>query len=216
MVTLGAGAERRRSLRAPVHGTVVLRGDHRAVPGHLANLSLGGALVRTVEPLGRADLLDVVMHLPERAHIAVACRAVRTERRDNGPRVAIRFVDLSADAEDAIEDEVVGSLAAARTRAVLVVDGVEDRRLDIADALRARAMTPLTPGTPLEVVHSLGKHRIDLCVMSTRFGDLRGAEVSRFITELFPWVRIMVIQDDADTLAADLSAAWDDIDAQGW
>src|SRR5690348_8612730 len=136
--------ERRHSLRAPVHGTAVLIADGGVIAGAIENLSLGGVLVRS---RARVHGVDVELHLPA-ARVFATGTSVR--RRDE--RVAIRFDDLSADAEDAIEDEIVRALGAARTRPVLIVDGVEERRLDIADALRDRAMTPLTPRTPLEVV----------------------------------------------------------------
>lgn len=211
------GSERRRSLRAPVHGTAVVRGDRRAVGGFIENLSLGGCLLRTADLLGRTDALDIELRVPQCSHLRVTGDAVRVERHENGPRMAVRFTDISADAEDAIENEVLAALDAARARPVLVVDGDVSRRTLVADALRERSLTPIVPRTPLEVVDSLvGRRCIELCVMSQTFGGLRGAEVSNFITELFPWVRITAMGDDPDLVAADVDAMWDEIHARGW
>jgi hypothetical protein len=191
----------------------VLRGEWGSVMGRIENLSLGGTLVRTDErdPL---DVLDVELRLPQSRWISVPARVVRPA---DGERIAVAFTDLSADAEDAIEDEIVGSLAAARARPVLVIDGAEERREEIAAALRARAMTPLVPRTPLEVVgHLLGAERVELCVVSTRFGDLRGGEVAGLIAELCPWMRVLDSIDDAPRLAQDAAAAWEDIEGRAW
>ena len=41
----GRSSERRRTPRAPAHGTCVLHGDHGVLYGKIENLSLGGVLV---------------------------------------------------------------------------------------------------------------------------------------------------------------------------
>ena len=41
-----SGSERRRAMRVPVRGTVVLRGGDKALHGTLENLSQSGALVQ--------------------------------------------------------------------------------------------------------------------------------------------------------------------------
>jgi hypothetical protein len=195
----------------------VVRGDRRAVGGFIENLSLGGALLRTADLLGRKDALDIELRVPQCAHLRVTGEAVRVERRENGPRIAVRFTDISPDAEDAIENEVLAALDAARARPVLLVDGDVARRTLVADSLRARGLTPIVPRTPLEVVDTLvGRRCVELCVLSQTFGGLRGAEVSHFITELFPWVRIMVVGDDPDLLAEDVDETWNEIQARGW
>jgi hypothetical protein len=214
MATLGS--ERRRALRAPVHGEAVLHGRRAAIRGQIENLSLSGVLVRAREMVGRGISVEVLLHLPAAGKPAVRAQVVRAERHEDGSRIALRFDRVSADAEDAIEDEVLAALNAAKRRPVLVIDGIEERRLDLADALRARHMTPLTPRTPLEVVEALSNphQHVEVCLVSCEFGDHHGRELAAFIHEAFPWVRIMYVGRDAAETADDARWAWDDYSNQ--
>ena len=208
-------ADRRRGQRVPLHGLAVVHGDHGAVAGCIENLSLGGALLWLRDTLGRTDALEVELHLTRDVVIIVKAEAVRVVRRPDGPRIAIRFGALSSDDEDAIADAIERSVTAAKARPVMVVDGIEDRRLDLVEALRARHMTPLTPTTPLEAIDLLATpdHHVALCAIAARFGDLDGRDIAREIAAEFPWVRIMYIGADAERVAADIAARWDDLDA---
>ena len=214
MATLAS--ERRRALRAPVHGGAVLYGRRAAIHGAIENLSLTGVLVRSRETVGRGISVEIHLHLPEAGRPAVRGHVVRAERHEDGTRIAIQFDRVSADAEDAIEDEVVATLNAAQRRPVLVIDGIEERRLDLAEALRARHMTPLTPRTPLEIVDCLSNPRqhVEVCLVSCEFGDVHGRELASFIHEAFPWVRIMYVGRDAAETADDARWAWDDYSNQ--
>lgn len=214
MATLGT--DRRRALRAPVHGGAVLYGRRAAIHGGIENLSLTGVLLRSRETVLRGVSIEVELRLPAAGRPKVRGHIVRAERHEDGTRIAIHFDRVSADAEDAIEDEVVAALNAARRRPVLVIDGIEDRRLDLAEALRARNMTPLTPRTPLEVVDALSnpKEHVEVCLVSCEFGDVHGRELASFIHEAFPWVRIMYVGNDAEETAEDAAWAWDDYSNQ--
>jgi hypothetical protein len=99
---------------------------------------------------------------------------------------------------------------------VLIIDGIEERRMDLADALRARNMTPLTPRTPLEVVDALSSphQHVEVCLVSGRFGDVLGRELAAFIHEAFPWVKVMVVGRDVGETADDARCAWDDYSNQ--
>lgn len=212
MGTLETGKERRRALRAPVHGHAVLHGERNVVGATIVNLSLGGVLVRAREVPGRADGVELELHVPGTTLYLVGV-AVRIDRDADGATIAFRFESVSPDAEDAIADAVVGAFAAARRRQVLIVDGVEDRRDDVADALRERGMTPLTPRTPLEVIDLLAAHgsQIELCLVSARFGDHVGLEIADVIRDAFPWVRVLHLRGDGETAAEDAASALDDL-----
>lgn len=216
MATLAS--ERRRALRAPVHGEVVMHGRRAAIRGTIENLSLTGVLVRARQKVARGITVEVDLHLPEAGRPAVRGQVVRSEKHEDGVRIAIRFLGPSADAEDAIEDEIVAALAAARRRPVLVVDGVEERRLDLADALRARQMTPLVPRTPLEMVEALSspEQHVEVCLLSSKFADVQGRDLASFIHEAFPWVRVMYVGQDPGATADDARWAWDDVAASCW
>jgi hypothetical protein len=215
---VSGAAERRRSPRAPVRGRVVLHGDHAPGSGTIENLSLGGVMVRVFDVPARTDVLDIELHLPTTTTIRLSGRAVRSERRDSMARVAIKFDDVDADAEDAIADEVVAAYAAAQRRPVLLIDDIEDRRIDVAAALRDRQMTPLIPTTPLEAIDLLSspERHVEVCLMSSRFGDHRGREIANVIVESFPWVKIMYVGSDAATVADDVAATWDEIEQRAW
>jgi hypothetical protein len=208
------GSERRRAPRVPLHGFAVLHGERVAARGSIENLSLGGALLRLREPtpIDRQQGMAIDLRLSSATRITVAAETVRIERRDDGARVAVRFRRLTADHEDAIEDAIANAIAAARARPVLVVDGIEDRRLDLADALRDLRMTPLAPRTPLEVIDLLStpERNVRIAAVGARFGDVHGREIAEVIAESFPWVRIMYIGNDARAMATDIEHAWAD------
>jgi hypothetical protein len=213
-----AGTEKRRALRAPVHGHAVLHGDRAATAGVIHNLSLGGALVRVGEVLGRTDALDVELRLPSARRVMLRGHGIRVDREGDGPRMAVGFDRVPPDAEDAIEDAVITALSATRARHVLVVDAIEERQLDVAAAMRARELTPLTPRTPLEAIELLGDpaNQIDVCAVSARFADVAGGELTAFLKEAFPWVRIVRIGDDAIAVADDAVEAWHDVEDLTW
>jgi hypothetical protein len=213
-----AGTEKRRALRAPVHGHAVLHGDRSAAAGVIYNLSLNGALVRVREALAGGDSLEVELRLPNAKRYRIPSHTVRVDRLDDGPRMALGFDRVSADAEDAIEDAVVMALTATRARRVMIVDAIEERRIDVAEAMGARGLTPLTPRTPLEVIDLLGDadRQIDVCAVSARFADLAGRDVTDFLKEAFPWVRIVRIGDDAVAVADDAAEAWRDVEELAW
>lgn len=216
------GSERRRALRAPVHGVAVLHRDRGTARGHIENLSLTGVLVRVraakpAAPEG-TEWCDVELRLSPAAKLVLVGQVVRIEARRGELWIAIRFDGVSPDHEDAIEERVVQAFEGARQRPVLVVDGVEERRTGLADALRDRRMTPLTPRTPLEMIDLLSRpdRHIEVCLISSHFGDLRGREIAAAIGEAFPWVKVVFVADDAIATVDDVQAAWDDLDASAF
>ncbi|MCB9561708.1 MAG: PilZ domain-containing protein [Kofleriaceae bacterium] len=213
-----SGTDRRHTLRAPVHGTVILHGDQAVVGGFIHNLSLTGVAIDARDAPAAGDEVLVELRLPGTRRLRARGRVVRVERDDESARIAVRFADLPADAEDAIEDELVLALGAVRRRAVVIVDDIEDRRVDVAEAMRERALTPLTPGTPLEVIDMLSDPsvHVDVCAVSQRFADLSGGDVASFLKESFPWVRIVRIGSDVSAAAEDAADAWDDVTDEQW
>jgi len=212
----GLASERRRSLRAPVHGHATIHENVVVVGGTIDNLSLGGArVVFAGKPL-RIDALAIDLRLPN-AQVAVSGHAVRIEERDSGARLAIQFDDLVRDVADAIADAVVTSYMLSRRRPVLIVDGIEERRLDVAEALRVRKMLPLTPSTALEAMDAMvGPSPPEVCVVSARFGDAPGKEFASVIADAFPWVRILYLGKDSNKVADAVKATLDELDEITW
>lgn len=98
------------------------------------------------------------------------------------------------------------------TRPVVVVDGQEARRHDLAAKLRDRAMEPLTPRTPLEVVDLLARteRRVEVCLIGSRFHEHAGREMASALRDSFPWIKVVLVEDDDDDAAAvdGAEAAW--------
>jgi hypothetical protein len=213
-----AGNERRRAMRAPVRGLAVLHRDRGAVRGRLENLSLSGLLLRSRDRAEKTDSVDVELRLPTSARrIVLTGKVVRVEQTGDELAIAVHFDELPADAEDAIEDQVVDAFAAAQRRSVLVVEGHEEKRRGLADALRDRSMTPLMPRTPLEVIDLLSSpdRHVEVCLISSQFGDHHGREIANVIRESFPWVRIVFASDDDPFATAEgVQAAWDELSAR--
>lgn len=215
------GSERRRALRAPVHGVAVLHRDRGPAQGHIENLSLSGVLVRVREratppdaPAG-TEWCDVELRLSATVKLVLVGQVVRIEARRGELWIAIRFDGISPDHEDTIEERVVSAVESTRRRPVLVVDSLAERRDGLADALRDRRMTPLTPRTPLEMIDLLShpERHVEVCLISPHFGDLRGREIATAIHEAFPWVKVVFVADDAIATVDDVQAAWDELDA---
>ena len=76
--------------------------------------------------------------------------------------------------------------------------------------------------TPLEVVDMLSRARThaDVCLVSGKFGDHERHELTAFLLETFPWIRIAALRTDgADDVgdAADAAiASWRDVQDTDW
>ncbi len=215
-------SNRRRALRAPVHGEVILHADHGVIRGVLENLSLYGLsmLATPATPPEAGDPLDVELDIQGRPRLVVLGRVVRLEPRVGSPgaRLAIDFERVPPAAEDVLEDEVVAAYAAAQTRPVVILDGAEDRRARLAEAVRARGMTPLVPRTPLEVVDLLSRQatHADVCLLSGPFAGHDRDQLAAFLVETFPWVRVAAVTRDVGAAADEASARWRDVQDRDW
>lgn len=100
--------ERRRWPRArldlpvticPVHGT-----DVDSVPGRTVDISVGGACVETLSPVGRADDVTVAIHLSDGAIIECTCATIAVEQTDDGWRYRLSFRDLDGDGQSLLQE----------------------------------------------------------------------------------------------------------------
>lgn len=230
---MGRPNERRRTPRAPAHGTAVLHGDHGVLYGKIENLSLGGVLVSVASaPRWAIDhdpgTLDIELKFgggsrsPAPLHargsgeidlerpFAATGHPVRIEPAAGRVRIAVAFDRLFAGAEDEIEDEIEAALGAALSRPVLIIDDNEPRRRRIATEVGARGMTPLVPRTPLEAIDLLSRTRLHVavCAVAERFADIPSHELHAFLAEGFPWVRTLTIDNGEAELAEHAYAIW--------
>ena len=219
----GSRSERRKTQRAPVHGTAILHGDHGVLYGNIENLSIGGLLVSASSaPRWQVDgdpgILDIELRFGPAGpafgtippfgtnpghHRALAATGhpVRIEPAGGRVRIAVAFDRLFASAEDAIEDEIEAALGAVRSRPVLIIDDNEPRRRRLATEFGARGMTPLVARTPLEAIDLLSRARLHVavCAVADRFADIPSKELHAFLAEGFPWVRTLTIDTRDDT-----------------
>jgi hypothetical protein len=204
--------ERRRTPRAPAHGTAVLHGDHGVLYGAIEDLSLGGVLISATAsaayPLD--DTLDVELRLGARRSFVAIGHPVRVQTTDNRLKIAIAFDRLPAMAEDVIGDEVEAALGAVHTRPVLIIDDDEPRRRRLATSIGALGMTPLVPRTPLEAIDLLSRARLHVavCAVAETFADIPASALHAFLADGFPGVRTVAIGSDEAAVADRVLAIW--------
>ena len=121
-----SGSERRRAMRVPVRGTVVLHGDVGPLHGTLENLSQSGALVHLA---AAPDLgaLELELRLVD-GNGRVTARAVRVENSPHGARIAVVFDRVEPAMRASIDASIRSALTAARQRPILVIDDEHGRR----------------------------------------------------------------------------------------
>ena len=201
------GSERRRAMRVPVRGNVVLHGDVGPRHGTLENLSQSGALVHfAVAP--DAGEIDLELRLID-GNGFVTARAVRVEESVLGARIAVVFDRVDPAMSAAIDASILSALAAARRRPILVIDDHHARRSQLIAALAKEGMTPLAPRTPLEAIDLLtraGLH-VSVCLLAPGFG-VPVRDIATMLSDSFPWVTTTEITDDLAGTMDRVIAAW--------
>ena len=191
--------ERRRALRVPVRGNVVVGG----VRGTIENLSSSGALLDVGGPPA-AGALDVELKLGSDT-ARVSARAVRIERTAARWRIAVAFDGVDSQMRAAIETAIAQALRAAQRRPILVIDDRIGRRADLVSLLAARGMTPLAARTPLEAIDLLTRTQLHVNVCC--FGDTT-QELRALVADSFPWVTTAEISDDLEATVDRAVEAW--------
>jgi hypothetical protein len=203
-------ADRRRTLRVPVRGVVVVHAQEGPLHGSIANLSYGGALVDVHAPLVPFFSAEVELLLGD-FQSTVSTRTVRVQVLPRRTwRVAVAFDRVDARTRDAIDHSITSALSAARRRPVLVIDNDDARRAALIRLLLERGMTPLAPRTPLDAIDLLTRAQlhIGVCLLAREGLGAVTAELERLVEESFPWVSITEIIDDIETSAGLAIAAW--------
>jgi hypothetical protein len=163
--------------------------------GELANLSLGGALVRCAPgpaPVpGRGMPLWVELELGGR-WIAQHARASRCDIGE----IAIEFDRVAADVEDLIEDHVLAEVESERTPRVVVLDPSAPRRRRISDALRRAGCDSYEASTPLEAIHRVETSPgISAVAVAENVARTASEELVDYFSESNPHLKIAVLAD---------------------
>jgi len=190
-----SGSERRRAMRVPVRGHVVLRSDLGPVHGTLENLSQTGALLHLAAAPAAADL-ELELRLVD-GNGWVTARAVRVEHSPRGAQIAVVFDRVEPAMSAWIDASIASALTAARQRPILVIDDQHGRRSQLIAALSKEGMTPLAPGTPLEAIDLLTRAQlhVSVCLLAPGFG-VPTSDLARILSDSFPWVTTTEITDD--------------------
>jgi hypothetical protein len=188
--------ERRRNFRAPGRSAAVVHGSHVSLRGELANVSLGGALIRCAPgpaPVpGRGLPLWIELELGGRW----VTQRGRARRCDIG-ELAIEFDEVLTDTEDAIEDLVLAAVESHRAPRVVVLDPSAPRRRRVSEALRRAGYESFEAATPLEAIRRVetsSEEITGVAVAERGSGTTAGALVDYF-SESNPHIKIAVLAD---------------------
>ena len=187
--------ERRRNFRARGRGAVVVHGSRVALRGELANLSLGGALVRCAPgpaPVpGRGMPLWVELELGGRW----VAQHARARRCDIG-EIAIEFDRVTPEVEDLIEDHVLAVVESQHAPRVVVLDPSAPRRRRISDALRRAGCDSFEAATPLEAIHRVETSPgISAVAVAENVARTASEELVDYFSESNPHLKIAVLAD---------------------
>ena len=207
MAQTESGSERRRAMRVPVRGQVVLHGDVGPLHGTLENLSQTGALVHLAAVPDQGDL-ELELRLVD-GNGRVTARAVRVEESEIGARIAVVFDRVDPAMRTSIDASITSALTAARRRPILVIDDQHGRRSRLIAALAKEGMTPLAPETPLEAIDLLTRAQlhVSVCLLAPGFG-VPSTDLATILSDSFPWVTTTEISDDIVGTMNRVLTAW--------
>jgi hypothetical protein len=207
MGELANGVERRRAVRVPVRGGVVMHADDGPLHATLENLSQSGALFSVArEP--RTVEVELEMRLAD-GHGWINARTVRAEPAHERWRIAVTFDRVGPAMREAIDASIEAARFAAQRRPILVIDDHVDRRSSLIDRLATRGMTPLAPKTPLDAIDLLTRAHlhVSVCLLAPGFG-VNACELASALSDSFPWITTADISDDLDATVARALDAW--------
>jgi len=201
-------SDRRRAMRVPVRGHVVLHGGLEPMHGTLENLSQSGALV-SVASLPRDAHVELELKLAD-GNGWVSARTVRVESAPrSGVLLGVVFDRVDPATRASIDASITSALTAARRRPILVIDDQHVRRTELIAKLSKKGMTPLAPRTPLEAIDLLTRAQlhVSVCMLAPGFG-VTSTDIASMLTDSFPWVTTTEITDDLDTTMDRVIEAW--------
>jgi CheY-like chemotaxis protein len=201
-------SDRRRAMRVPVRGHVVLHGELGRMHGTLENLSQSGALVSVASAPSDADI-ELELRLVD-GNSRVSARTVRVEPSPrSGVLLAVVFDRVEPAMRASIDASITSALTAARRRPILVIDDHQARRTKLCAALSKEGMTPLAPKTPLEAIDLLGRAQlhVSVCMLAPGFG-VPSTDLASMLSDSFPWVTTTEITDDLVSTMDRVIEAW--------
>ena len=201
------GAERRRAVRVPVRGIVVMHADDGPLHATLENLSHTGALFSVAREPRNGDV-ELELRLADGTGL-ICARTVRAEPVHERWRIAVTFDRLDPAMRASIDTSIEAAVFAAQRRPILVIDDRVDRRSSLIDRLATRGMTPIAPKTPLDAIDVLARAHlhVSVCLLAPGFG-VNAGELASVLSDSFPWITTADISDDLDATVTRALAAW--------
>lgn len=207
-----ARAERRHSFRVDVDGLALLWCKERIAGRYrVADLSIGGCLLRDGPPCEVGTEYGIVLHLPTEAAMRLPGRVIRERVTDFGRReLGIEFLQRPPWSEDRIQDLAMKNLEREQnTRGrVLVVDSNEVRRDMIVETLLGMGCDVLEAATPVEAVWELENGPLDIhtAFVARSLGNSDGRDLVRFIGSRYEGVFRVLLTDERETHDIDADA----------
>jgi CheY-like chemotaxis protein len=200
-----AHSDRRHSFRVTVDGLALLWCKDRIAGRYrLADLSIGGCLLRDGPTCDVGAEYGLVLHLPTEAAMRLPARVVRQRTTEFGrSELGIVFLERPPWTEDQIHDLVMRNLerehSAIKGR-VLVVDANENRRDALVETLLGLGCDVLEAATPVEAVWELENGPMDIhtAFIARTLGRSDGRDLVRFIGARYANVWRVLMADGAD------------------
>jgi CheY-like chemotaxis protein len=202
MKEANANVDRRHSFRVAVDGLALLWCKDRIAGRYrVADLSIGGCLLRDGPPCEVGVEYGLVLHLPTEAAMRLPAKAIRQATTGIGRReLGMKFVERPPWTEDRIHDLVMQNLERERTTEgrVLVVDSNAVRRDALVERLLSLGCDVLEAATPVEAVWELENGPMDIhtAFVARSLGRSDGRDLVRFIGSRYSGVWRVLMSDD--------------------
>lgn len=223
--------ERRHSFRVqvPAHASVLHKGK---LCGYylVQDVSIGGCSLRGSPLLPLGEHLELLLHLPHRAPLALSARVQRsdvthaasTQKLAKPQGVAgsmgLRFEHTPPKAEDCIQDFVVETFASAQAddgRIALVVEPRHVERQMLVRTLRELGRRAIGAATALDAVQLLGKEgeHIDTVFVEAESRSLPSLELVEFLAHNYPRIRRVLVGEPSEIAASWVAQATGEVHA---
>jgi CheY-like chemotaxis protein len=213
MKEVNAPVDRRHSFRVAVDGLALLWCKDRIAGRYrVADLSIGGCMLRDGPSLDVGAEYGLVLHLATEAAMRMPVKVVRERTSNFGRReLGLVFLERPPWTEDRIHDLVMRNLERERTTTrgrVLVVDPNAARRDMIVETLLQMGCEVLEAATPVEAVWELENGPMDIhtAFVARSLGSSDGRDLVRFIASRYSGVWRVLLTEEASGPAEDADA----------
>jgi hypothetical protein len=201
------------------------------------DVSIGGCLLRGGLALPVSETVDVLLHLPHRAPLALSAKVLRSERltfvpgsvqQPNGTRnresiptsfeVGLKFEHTTPIAEDCLQDFVVETFARAKADDGLIALVVEPRHVErqaLVRSLRELGRRAIGVATALDAVQLLGREgeHVDTVFIEAESSSLPSLELVEFLAHNHPHVRRVLVGEPSEIAASWVAQATGEVHA---